>query len=672
MFIGVSQFEDPRFAPVPFAVDDAVDLAFVFSVNLGLIRPEKCVLALAGEPHKPESTERLQHLLAAGAQQRPATFTDIYSLLSCQHTVGQTRGLFVAVVATHCLSDQGNDFLIAADSLWERVAKTGVAVDELFSEVARAKALQRLVFLDAFRRRALSLRLSDAIGNAARQVVLASARLGGLAYDDHERKNSVFTAAVVDGLLGKAPADSEGFITIRTLADYIDQHVLEWVKAHGSEHAQRNAGICRHIDRHIEKYAGALPLAVIQAGRKTSESYRWRREAAIERLRENIGEVITGTLYEQIKGRLPLAGAGQKVEELLKEIEALDGSVRSQRSLAYYAREAGCKKPRHNRWLWGTAVTAVAVFALFFLLSGRRAPYAEPTTAAKEPPPSVGSAPPAVGAALDGPSGMRFRYVPPGPYQIWSVWLDETDRDADETLHQVELTRGFWIGETEVTQEQWREFTNTNPAGFLNCGDECPVENVNWYEAVTFTNRLSDREGLESCYQLSGCTGTLGGRRRADYYCKEVTFKGLDCSGYRLPTEAEWEVAARAGQQGASYKVTGTRRGEADAFRLDKNAWYSDNSSRPRPVKMKEPNEWQLYDMLGNVWEWTWDRYGPYSATSMVDPLGPESGSNRVIRGGSWINDARNVSAAVRYSYGPDIRYDFIGFRLARGQLLQE
>ena len=211
----------------------------------------------------------------------------------------------------------------------------------------------------------------------------------------------------------------------------------------------------------------------------------------------------------------------------------------------------------------------------------------------------------------------------------------EEDHDDDETQHSVTITRAYCMKATEVTQGEWQAVMGSNQSKFTNCGANCPVEQVSWEDAVGYANALSRREGLPECYAGS-------------------TFTGLGCRGYRLPTEAEWEYAARAG-------TTGSRYGN-----LDSVAWYDENSgSATHPVGQKQPNAWGLYDMLGNVWEWTGDWYAAY-AGSASDPLGAGAGSIRVIRGGSWVGDARYARAANRGRGTPGNRSSILGFRLSR------
>ena len=239
---------------------------------------------------------------------------------------------------------------------------------------------------------------------------------------------------------------------------------------------------------------------------------------------------------------------------------------------------------------------------------------------------------------------------------------------GDEDQHQVTLTRDFWLQETEVTQAQWSARMGNNPSEFYSCGDDCPVETVNWWEALAYANAASSAEGLPECYTLEGCNDVSPGN---DLDCSAVSVNAPSgdpyaCEGYRLPTEAEWEYAYRAGTTTAFYNGAITDTG-CDDPNLDAIGWYCGNASdTTHPVAQKEPNAWGLYDLAGNVLEWTWDWYAVYPTGAVTDPTGPGGGSSRVYRGGSWYGDAGFARAASRYVV-PFYRYGaFLGFRLAR------
>lgn len=246
--------------------------------------------------------------------------------------------------------------------------------------------------------------------------------------------------------------------------------------------------------------------------------------------------------------------------------------------------------------------------------------------------------------------------IPAGTFQMGSP-DSESDRQGDEgPVHSVTITRSFLMRQTEVTQIEWESLMGNNPSYFRSCGDRCPVEGVNWYDAVSYANALSKSEGFETCYTIENCSGTAGN----DLDDCTVTFKGLGCTGYRLPTEAEWEYAARAG--GTYSRYSGP---------VSWIAWYYANSDyTTHPIAQKAPNAWGLYDMLGNVWEWVNDRYDAsyYSACSSgcADPTGPSTGSARVYRGGSCYSYAWLVRAALRGNNSPGGRFGSLGFRVAR------
>ncbi len=255
-------------------------------------------------------------------------------------------------------------------------------------------------------------------------------------------------------------------------------------------------------------------------------------------------------------------------------------------------------------------------------------------------------------------SGVSFKMVriPAGDFMMGSgLSPEEVDRrygggakwyKEEHPQHRVRITKPFWMGETEVTQGLWKAVMVENPSYFKDCGDDCPVEEVSWNDAQEFIRRLNN-----------AVTGVR----------------------FRLPTEAEWEYACRAG-------TTGAYAGDLDAM-----AWYANNSGnqkinaqvlweadrgsyvkkildngcRIHAVGNKKPNTWGLYDMHGNVWEWCQDWYGDYPSGYVTDPAGPSSGSYRVLRGGGWSSGAGFCRSAYRGRSGPAGRISYGGFRLA-------
>ena len=195
--------------------------------------------------------------------------------------------------------------------------------------------------------------------------------------------------------------------------------------------------------------------------------------------------------------------------------------------------------------------------------------------------------------------------------------------DSDEKpTHQVTLTNDYYIGKTEVTQALWKAVMGNNPSYFK--GDNLPVESVSWNDCQKFISKLNSMTG----------------------------------QNFRLPTEAEWEFAARGGNNSNHYQYSGSNK-------LGDVAWYYGNSGiKTHAVATKQPNELGIYDMSGNVWEWCSDWYGNYSSSSQTNPTGPNSGSDRVIRGGGWNDDARNCRSSDRGCHTPVFSFGFLGLRL--------
>ncbi len=220
----------------------------------------------------------------------------------------------------------------------------------------------------------------------------------------------------------------------------------------------------------------------------------------------------------------------------------------------------------------------------------------------------------------------------------------EAGSDPDEVQHPVTLTTDFWMAESEVTQRQYRSLMGSSPSYFK--GDDLPVEQVSWYAAVAYCNALSAKEGLQPCYQINGTTVGWA--------------NGVKCTGYRLPTEAEWEYAANP--------ASGSRTVYAGSETVDGVAWYGNNSGiTTHAVKTRAANGRGLYDQSGNVWEWVWDYYqSNYEALPSIDPIGPTTGAARVIRGGAWNNTATNARVAKRNIDTPTNRFNFLGYRIVR------
>lgn len=237
--------------------------------------------------------------------------------------------------------------------------------------------------------------------------------------------------------------------------------------------------------------------------------------------------------------------------------------------------------------------------------------------------------------------------VPAGTFMMGSP-EDEPGRQENERLHEVTLTHDFYICRTEVTQAQWVAVMGENPSDCAyGCGDDVAVHNVSWEMSVGYLNALSEREGLEPCYS----------RDDTDWVWDK------SCDGYRLPTEAEWEHAARAGSQ-TMYSF-----GD-DVGALAEHAWYVESSGdMAQPVAQKRPNAWGLYDVHGNVWEWVWDWYDEdLESYAQIDPAGPETGSGRTLRSGSFEGVASRVRSAMRNNVFPGFQRMYYGLRCARGE----
>lgn len=239
----------------------------------------------------------------------------------------------------------------------------------------------------------------------------------------------------------------------------------------------------------------------------------------------------------------------------------------------------------------------------------------------------VGSNIPGGQVFLKNSIGMEFVKIPPAELFLMGSSLTEEGREKDEQPHRVTITKVFYMQTTEVTQGQWKKVMGDYPSRFSRCGDDCPVENVSWFDVMKFIETLNQMENTNK---------------------------------YRLPTEAEWEFASRGGSNTRFFFGD-------DISKLREYAWYQVNSEyRTHPVGRKDPNLWGLYDMYGNVMEWCQDWYKNYSSTKTIDPLGPSSGSTKVCRGGSWLSKAESSRSANRVNLPPGDKFNVLGFRLVK------
>jgi sulfatase modifying factor 1 len=240
---------------------------------------------------------------------------------------------------------------------------------------------------------------------------------------------------------------------------------------------------------------------------------------------------------------------------------------------------------------------------------------------------------PTLTADLLGGASMNFVWIEPGSFMMGSP-TSERGRFPDETLHQVTLTKGFYLGKYEVTQRQWKSVMGTTPyAGqdYVQPYPNHPAVYVSWEDAQAFINKLNAAAG------------------------KPI---------YRLPTEAEWEYAARAGTT-TRWSFGDDESQLGNYAWISANAWYA-GERFAHPVGTKLPNPWGLYDMHGNVWEWCQDWDGDYPTSAQIDPLGPSTGSYRMTRGGAFDFYARGARSANRDGSVPGRRGSYIGFRLLR------
>jgi len=332
LFVGVQKFDSREFNQVPFAVDDAIDLAHLFSIELQLLIPSKVALSLSGDPEKESSKDWLRVLKKRGAQVWPAEQTSVFKLVLQQSRLTGPKGILFVAIATHGLSDKGTDVLVTQDSLPEFITDTGIRIPVLIDVLSRSPSKRRLILLDACRERvksnkreaepsldpksAMGKAFHDAIARASGQVIIAASTLGGYAYDDHYRKNGVFSGALIEGLHGGAIPNDAGLITVKTLGEFVNKQVLNWIKDNQPAGAEK----CNGITVNYEGPAANMPLAIHNDIYNAPKGYRARRDAALKKLHTTLKIKLKPEILSIIEAALAYETPDKFRTELVEEI----------------------------------------------------------------------------------------------------------------------------------------------------------------------------------------------------------------------------------------------------------------------------------------------------------------------------------------------------------------
>ncbi|GHV96065.1 hypothetical protein AGMMS50293_23850 [Spirochaetia bacterium] len=279
------------------------------------------------------------------------------------------------------------------------------------------------------------------------------------------------------------------------------------------------------------------------------------------------------------------------------------------------------------------------------------------------------------------PYGIEMADIPAGTFMMGSPISEVGSVSFERPQHEVTLS-AFKMSKHEVTQAQWEAVMGegTNPSWFTTSTD-FPVEQVSWYDAIVFCNKLSLLAGLDPVYSVSGITDWAGLNYSSIFTSNDIDWDAAvmdrSKSGYRLPTEAEWEYACRAGTStrfwsGDDELTLEGKANVADLTGQESDPYWTeivnirDGYAKVAPVGTFAANSWGLYDMHGNVWEWCWDWYGAYGAGPDANPTGADFNILRVYRGGSWFSSGWILRSAQRDGISPSSRYGDIGFRLVR------
>lgn len=655
LFVGVSNFIDGSLGQVEFAVDDAVDLAHLFVLELGLIDPTKTVLLLSGAPRKKESQQRLRALEAVRVSRAAASTREVYAYAYGLGQRTDANGLFVVSFATHGITDSGQSILLMSETLRRRPVHTGLVLDVVLDDLALGRAERRLVLVDTCREtytganrglngeaEPLGEAFLESMKRARGCAILAGASRGGYSYDDPDRRNGVFTSALLEGIRGGAKSDRKGFITLGHLEVFVQKRVVEWVATNRPDHKSISLGITPTYDPGSMRQ---LPLAIQVKERQIH--FEDRAKKMLARLVEQVG--TSDPLFRDVDLALRSPSPGPAHFELLKEIATLTSTPRRRRGLRGFLEEnaaalglARAPKEKTNPKPVEPGDSGPAP---------KRGPTKPTPVRPRQPSRTKPSWAKHAGVDAQGRwatvpidhNDLQLRWIPPGTGRIGSP-PEESGRSRNEmTPRPVSFPEGFWMAQVPCIQGIWNSVMKTNPSRFRS--PLRPVETATAEEVATFLANLS---------------------------------RFLPGARAELPNEAQWEYACRAGSPESTYAGDLVILGENNGPLLDAIAWYAGNSgvafqlengfdsskwkekqfphvkAGTRQVAQKKPNAWGLYDMLGNVWERCW---------SVAASAETSSSPRQVFRGGSWYSGARLVRAASRLETDTNLEKGTFGFR---------
>lgn len=626
LFIGINHFDDESLPPLRFAVHDAIEQAYLFVVELKLVPPGRCWLALAGSPSARAIEQHLATLRELGITVIDGDRTSIFTALEKLVAATGAPGDFLIVSAgSHGFDNKGIAYIVPRDGRVSLLERTGLSLPDLEVTVAEAKHVShRLLIIDACQKRILSdgrrgiletqvVGMSDvfekALQTTSGQGKLVSCSRGETSHESYLLGNvghGVFTFAVLEALRGGARPDANNLIRLDAVINYVNQRVITWTEDQNHRIAPGLRLVRQSPAWHGPEAMRQMPLA--ERGDET--------------------DVLIAQLQQRVDEKEFTASACSNVVQWLRASELR--STHNREFLQDIRRFAAQEIPARIFVPYITSKLTGQPVRLPPAVSVADAQKARDAWLASQQ----------VTPMLANSLGMQFRLIPAGEFLMGSL-EEDPGRDEDEDRHPVRLTRPYYLAVCETTQAQYEQVMGVNPSYFSTAGNgrekiagattaDFPVESISWHEAVEFCRRL----GALPSEQTAGRT-------------------------YRLPSEAEWEFACLAnGTEDADSKLT-----------LADQAWYKVNAQgHARPVGQLAANGFGLHDLLGNVSEWCQDWYEPayYRSSPMLDPPGPDGSSHdlRVIRGGSWIAVERMCRPSFRSREHPTSRHNTDGFRV--------